>query len=112
MPLTLQQLMKLEVPIVVRLAQRQMAVKDVIGLAPGSIIELQRSAESELDLLANDRLIGNGNAVKVGENFGIRITFVGDQFERAAAMATSAGAKSAEDADAEALAEQLLAGQF
>ena len=48
----LAQILKLEVPIVVRLGERIMDVSDVLGLVPGAIIELPKNAESELDLHA------------------------------------------------------------
>lgn len=70
--------LKLEVPIIVRLAERQMTVADVVGLAPGALIELPKSAEAELDLMVNNKVIGLGTAAKVGENFGIRISFIGN----------------------------------
>lgn len=67
----------LEVPIAVRLGRRQMTLREILQLAPGSIIELPKNADSELDLLANNRQIGAGIAVKIGENFGIKLTSVG-----------------------------------
>ena len=40
------------------------------------------------NLLVNNKPIGSGNAVKVGENFGIRINFIGDLKDRILAMGT------------------------
>ncbi len=83
--------LKLEVPIIVRLAERQMTVEDVVGLAPGALIELPKTAEAELDLMVNNKVVGRGTAAKVGENFGIRITFIGDVRSRLdAALGTTA----------------------
>ncbi len=83
---TLQQVLRLTLPVVVRLGERPMSIGDVKSLAPGSIIELTKKADSELDLLVNNKAVGAGLAVKVGENFGIRLTFVGDVRQRIAAM--------------------------
>ncbi|HYE61245.1 MAG TPA: FliM/FliN family flagellar motor switch protein [Phycisphaerales bacterium] len=83
----LSQILKLEVPIVVRLGERTLEVEEVLGLVPGSIIELPKNADSELDLLVNNKVIGCGHAVKVGENFGLRITFLGNIASRLQAMA-------------------------
>ncbi|MBX3364115.1 MAG: FliM/FliN family flagellar motor switch protein [Phycisphaeraceae bacterium] len=105
-----QTLGKLEVPLIVRLGQRQMTVGDVVGLAPGVIIELPKNADEELDLLVNDKQIGYGRAVKVGENFGIRITFLGDVRMRAAAIVSSEAGGDGDNMDE--LAESLLAGQL
>lgn len=81
----LNQILKLDVPVMVRLAARQIPLGDVLRLVPGAILELGKDAEGELDLMINNRAIGSGSAVKVGENFGIRLTYIGDPRARAAA---------------------------
>jgi flagellar motor switch protein FliN/FliY len=91
----LAQILKLEVPIVVRLGERSMDVADVLGLVPGAIIELPKNAESELDLLVNNKAIGCGVAVKVGENFGLKLTYIGDVQARIEAMGAEQGASAA-----------------
>ena len=107
------QILALEVPIVVRLGERRMPVRDVISLVPGMIIELTKSADEELDLLVNNRQIGHGNAVKLGENFGIQITNIGDQRERVAAMSgVQPTTGPTDDDEAADLAAQFLAGQL
>lgn len=88
----LKSLLRLEVPVIVRLGERSMTVKEVLGLVPGAIIELPKSAEAELDLLVNNKQIGMGAAVKVVENFGIRISFIGDLKQRIAALGGAAPA--------------------
>lgn len=100
----------LEVPIIVLLAERRMHVNDITSLVPGAVIELAKHAEDELALLVNNKQIGSGTAVKVGENFGIRISFIGDLHERIDAM--SSEPMSTEDMDAAAMAEAMLAGQL
>lgn len=98
---------KLEVPIVVELGHRQMNVREVLHLLPGAIVELPKSADEHLELLVNNKPIATGTAVKVGENFGIRISAIGSLEERAAAAASGEDAMS--DDEAEALAAQMLA---
>jgi flagellar motor switch protein FliN/FliY len=78
MPERLAQVLKLEVPVAVRLGERIMTLAEVLAWGPGSLIELPRRADSELELVVNNRHVGYGTAVKVGENFGIRLTFLGD----------------------------------
>ena len=85
--------LRLEVPVIVRLGQRPMALGEVIGLAPGAIVELPKNAEAELDLLVNNKQIGTGTAVKVGENFGLRISYIGDVRERIEALGGGPGAR-------------------
>lgn len=101
---------KLEVPVIVRLGQRQMTVGEVVALAPGAIVELPKNAEDELELLVNNKHVGYGVAVKVGENFGLRVTFIGDvrtHVPSAAASRAGHGERSEDE-----IAENLLAGQL
>ncbi len=92
MPSTnLTSVMKLEAPIIVQLGSRCMTVDEVMSLAPGAIIELPKNAEEELELLVNNKPIGSGNAVKVGENFGIRVNFIGDLKDRILALGAGDG---------------------
>ena len=73
MPAELKAIMKLEVPLIVEIGRRRMTVSQVTALAPGAIIELPKPAEDELEVLVNNKTVGTGLAVKVGENFGVRI---------------------------------------
>jgi flagellar motor switch protein FliN/FliY len=113
----LRSILKLEVPVIVLIGDRSMSMKDVINLAPGAIIELPKQADDELNVLVNNKPIGFGRAVKVGENFGVRITYVGDVARRIRAMGDAAAAvdeseaTGEEESSAVALAEQLIAGQ-
>jgi flagellar motor switch protein FliN/FliY len=74
------------VPVIVRLGHQPIHLKDVLTLGPGAIIELTKSADKPLDLLINNKPIGEGSAVKLGENFGIRVTQVESASNRALAM--------------------------
>ena len=80
-------ILKLTVPVIVRVGERTMSFYDVLALGPGAIVELNKSANSELKLRVNNQEIGAGMAVKVGENFGIRVEDIGDPRDRVEAMA-------------------------
>lgn len=86
MPADLNALLRIEVPLRVQIASRVMRMEEVIALSPGAIIELPKLADEELEIMVSDKQIGLGRAVKVGENFGVRVTFVGDIRERIAAL--------------------------
>ncbi len=108
----LEAILRLEAPIIVQIGQRSMPVEGVLSLAPGSIIELPKGSDEELELLVNNKPIGLGIAVKVGENFGLKISYIGDLKARVVAMGESgAGAAAAADAEAAAIADAMLAGQ-
>lgn len=79
-------ILRLEVPVIVRLGERTLRTEEVVALVPGSIIELAKGADEPLDLMVNNKQIGLGAAVKIGENFGIRITFLGDVRSRIEAL--------------------------
>lgn len=79
-------ILKLEVPIIVLLGTRTMEMASVIDLVPGAIIELPKGADEELELLVNNKSVGTGTAVKVGENFGIQLSYIGDARARIEAM--------------------------
>lgn len=86
----LRRVLAIQVDIAVRLGQRRMPIADVLGLRPGSIVELPKSADEELELCIGGMPVGLGSAAKVGENYGIRLTFMGDVAARMAALAPSA----------------------
>lgn len=101
MPADIKAILQLEVPLIVQIALRMMTVKEITSLAPGAIVELPKPADDELELLVNNKPIGAGTAVKVGENYGLRVTYVGDLQERIAAMANEEPeAAAAEERDA------------
>ena len=74
----LQRIMRLEVPVIVKLAERRLTLAEVMRLGPGAIIEFSKSSDEPLELLINNKTIGLGDAVKVGENFGLKINQIGD----------------------------------
>ena len=113
MPADLQSILKIEVPVIVQISSNNMTVSEVLELTPGAIIELPKNADDELEILVQNKDVGLGRAVKVGENFGVKVTFVGDVRERINALGgdSSAADSGMDELDAEALAEQLLAGQ-
>ncbi len=80
-------ILTLEVPIVVQLGQRAMKVRDVVSWVPGALIELPKNADEPLELHVNNRRIATGMAVKVGENFGLRVSEIGDLPDRIEAVA-------------------------
>lgn len=63
-----------EMEVTAELGRTRMTVRDLLSLAPGAVIELDRLAGGPADLLVNGRLIARGEVVVIDENFGIRIT--------------------------------------
>jgi flagellar motor switch protein FliN len=70
----------------VELGRARMTIQDLLGLGPGSVIELDKIAGEPLDILVNDRLVARGEAVVVNDKFGVRITDIVSQSERIARL--------------------------
>ncbi len=107
-----EQILRLEVPVVVLLGERRMTVSEVLALLPGSIIELPKNAEAELDLIVANKPVGCGHAVKVGENFGIKLSYVGDPSVRLSGIGLGGTDDGSAGPSAEDLAAAMLAGQL
>lgn len=83
----LKTILNLSVPVIVHVGHLKMSMDDLLALGPGAILELEKSSEEDLDLLVNNKRIGQGIAVKVGENFGIKIKAIGSRRQIVQAMA-------------------------
>jgi flagellar motor switch protein FliN len=70
----------------VELGSTRMTVEEVLNLAPGSVVELDRLAGEPVDIVINDRLIARGEVVVVEENFGVRVTEIVSPRHRAMAL--------------------------
>lgn len=60
----------------VELGRTQLTVQEILGLTPGSIVELDRAAGAPVDVLVNGTLIAHGEVVVVDEEFAVRISEV------------------------------------
>ncbi len=78
----LEMLMDIKLQLRVRIGSKVMLLKDVIGMDIGSVIELDQLASEPLDILIEDKKIGEGEVVIVDGNFGIQITSIGSKEER------------------------------
>jgi flagellar motor switch protein FliN/FliY len=56
------------------LGRTTMPMRELLGLTPGVVVEIDRAAGSPIDLLVNGRRIASGEVVVIDEEFGIRIT--------------------------------------
>jgi len=65
------------VQVVVRLAEKKVEMGQVVSIAPGALITFGKNCEELLDLYVNNRLYCRGEAVKIGEHFGLKINEVG-----------------------------------
>ena len=75
-PEKLELLMDVELDVILRFGGRNILLKEILDLGPGSIVELDRTIQDDADLLLDGRLVARGEVVVVERNFGIRITEV------------------------------------
>lgn len=62
-----------EVELTVELGSTRMLIKHILGLRPGSVVELNRLAGEPVDIMVNKTLIARGEVVVVDEKFAIRV---------------------------------------
>ena len=67
-------LLSIPVEVSVRLGETKLVINDLMQLGQGSIIELEKLAGTELDLMINDVVMGRGEVVVVNDRFGLRVT--------------------------------------
>jgi flagellar motor switch protein FliN/FliY len=67
-------LSEVEMGLTAELGRTRMLVRDILNLAPGSVIELDRAAGSPVDILVNGTLLARGEVVVVDQEYGVRIT--------------------------------------
>lgn len=70
----LQRIAGVEMDLTVEVGRTRMAVRDVLDLEPGRIVELDRSAGAPADVLLNGRVIAHGEIVVVDQDYAVRIT--------------------------------------
>ncbi len=66
----------LDVPVslTVQLGGCKLPMGDVLQLASGSVVQLDKGASEPVDLLVNGKLIARGEVVVLEDRFGVKIT--------------------------------------
>ena len=75
---SLEQILELRIPVIVRLAQKRLPLKEILKFSMGTVLQFDNDAYEHVDLMVNNSTIGLGQPVKIGENFGLRIVQIGD----------------------------------
>ena len=73
-PPNIEVVMDVPVEISVELGSCRMAMRDVLQIAAGSVIQLDKVADEPVDIFVNRKLIAKGEVVVVEDRFGIKIT--------------------------------------
>jgi len=75
-PVNLKMVMDVELNVSLRFGQRQLPLREVLELASGSVIDLDRQVDDPVELLLDGKVIARGEAVIVDGNYGLRVTEV------------------------------------
>lgn len=79
---TLDLLLDVDLPVSISFGKTQLALKDVIKLTTGSIVELNRGVNEPVEVLVNHTLVARGEVVVVDGNYGVRILEIASRSER------------------------------
>lgn len=75
-------LLDIPMSVAVYVGSAKMAIRDLLQLAQGSVIELDKLAGEPMEVVVNNKLVARGEVVVVNEKFGIRLTDVVSAAER------------------------------
>jgi len=73
-PPNLELLLDIPVKLSIELGSVQMSMQEVLQLGPGSVVQLDKTADAPVELFVNQKLVARGEVVMMDERFGIKIT--------------------------------------
>ena len=75
-------LLKIETNVAVTLAHQKLPVERILQFVPGVMIQFDKPCDKPLSLEIDGHVIAEGEVVKVGDKFGLRITSISNRDER------------------------------
>lgn len=76
LPIFTKSLLRIRVPVTVKLASSKKPVGQILDLSLGKILQFDKACDEPLTLEVNGRQVAEGEVVKIGEKFGLRITAI------------------------------------
>jgi flagellar motor switch protein FliN len=73
-PATSDVMLDVGVSLSLEVGRTTMSIRQLLQLGVGTVVELDRPAGDQLDVLANGRLVAHGEVVMVNERYGVRFT--------------------------------------
>ncbi len=73
-PVNLDIVLDVPVSLTVELGSCEMPMRDVLQLSTGSVVQLDKTADSPVELRVNRKLVARGEVVVMDDHFGIKIT--------------------------------------
>jgi flagellar motor switch protein FliN/FliY len=75
-----------ELNVTLRFGTRQVLLRDILEVIPGTVLELEQQIQEPVDLLVGKKVIARGEVVVIDGNYGVRITEVVSPAERLASL--------------------------
>lgn len=82
----LARLLDVELDVVVRFGVTNLPLRDVVHLGIGTMLELNRMVDAPVEILVNGQSLAQGDVVVIDGYYGVRITSIGTQNERALSL--------------------------
>ena len=79
-------LMDVELSVMLRFGQREVTLREVLDMATGAVLELDRGVQEPVDLVLNGKVIARGEVVVVDGNYGLRVTEVASPQQRVSSL--------------------------
>ncbi len=79
---TMSLLLDVDLPVSISFGKTHLAMRDVIKLTTGSIVELNRGVNEPVEVLVNQCLVARGEVVVVEGNYGVRILEIASRKDR------------------------------
>jgi flagellar motor switch protein FliN/FliY len=79
---TMDLLLDVDLPVSISFGKTQLPLRDVLKLMTGSIVELNRGVNDQVDVLVNHCLVARGEVVVVEGNYGVRIQEIASRRDR------------------------------
>jgi len=75
-------LLDLSLPVSIELGRTNLAIRDILDLQRGSVVEFEKLASEPVDILINGRKMAEGEVVVIEKHFAIRVTSLVEASER------------------------------
>ncbi len=82
LPRDLERILDIPLTVHVEIGRKRIKISELLDLGAGAVLELDAQAGAPLAIYANQTLLARGEAVVVGERYGIRITDIVSPEER------------------------------
>ena len=78
-PAELQRLNEIRIMVSAELGRKELKIQELLQLGPGAVVELDRTIESQVELVAQGVTLARGEVVVVNDKFALKVTEVCDQ---------------------------------